>query len=337
MKLLLALLVLALPPVLQDETSPPLWITYEAGPDLPGNGKHIVLLAGDEEYRSEEALPMLAKILAVHHGFKTTVLFSTDPETGEIDPMNQTNVPGMHLLAGADMMICAWRFRELPDADMKHFVEFVETGKPVLGLRTATHAFDYTRNKTSPYKSWSWRNDEWEGGFGKQILGETWVAHHGEHGSQATRGVVNPEEKEHPILRGLTEVFGPTDVYTVRELPEDARVLLFGEVVDGMKPEDKALEGEKNDPMVPLVWTNRHLMKSGPKSRAICSTIGSSTDMESEGLRRVLVNACYWGLGLEKKIPDKSKVDYVGEYEPTPFGFDRYKRGVKAADHALAR
>ncbi len=336
MKLLLSCLVLAFLPALQDAAKDPLWVTFEGAAELPGSGKHIVLLAGDEEYRSEEALPMLAKILAVHHGFKTTVLFSTDPETGEIDPMNQTNVPGMHLLTGADMLICAWRFRELPDADMEHFVNFVHSGRPVLGLRTATHAFDYTRNKESVYKDWTWRNDEWDGGFGRQILGETWVAHHGAHGSQATRGVVNPEEKEHPILKGLAEVFGPTDVYTVRELPDDARVLLFGEVVDGMDPTDKALEGEKNDPMMPLIWTRRHQMKSGTKSRAICSTIGSSTDMESAGLRRVLVNACYWGLGLEDKIPGKSKVDYVGEYKPTPFGFDRYKRGVKAAEHALA-
>ncbi|MFW6163562.1 MAG: hypothetical protein ACODAJ_12395 [Planctomycetota bacterium] len=65
------------------------WVVFE-GKDGPGEGKHIVLIAGDDEYRSEELIPQLAKILAVHHGFKCTVLFATDPKTGEIDPATQT-------------------------------------------------------------------------------------------------------------------------------------------------------------------------------------------------------------------------------------------------------
>src|SRR6185436_12387394 len=72
------------------------WVVYEGG-EGPGKGKHIVLLSGDEEYRSEEGLPMLGKILSVRHGFKCTVLFSQDPATGVIDPNNQKNIPGMEL------------------------------------------------------------------------------------------------------------------------------------------------------------------------------------------------------------------------------------------------
>src|SRR5690606_31300740 len=88
------------------------WITYEgSGP----HSKHIVLISGDEEYRSEEALPMLAKILSVHHGFKCTVLFPIDPGTGNIDPEHQTNIPGLEALQTADLMIMLLRFRELPD------------------------------------------------------------------------------------------------------------------------------------------------------------------------------------------------------------------------------
>ncbi|HEX8312620.1 MAG TPA: hypothetical protein VF614_14960, partial [Chthoniobacteraceae bacterium] len=60
------------------------WVTYE-GKEGAGKGKHVVLLAGDEEYRSEEALPQLGKILSQHHGFKSTVVFSISPQTGEID------------------------------------------------------------------------------------------------------------------------------------------------------------------------------------------------------------------------------------------------------------
>ena len=88
---------------------------------------------------------MLGKILSQRHGFKCTVLFSVNPDTGTIDPVNQTNVPGMHLLDSADLVILLFRFRELPDADMKHFVDYLQAGKPVIALRTATHAFQYSR------------------------------------------------------------------------------------------------------------------------------------------------------------------------------------------------
>ena len=74
-----------------------LWLEFK-GTDGPGAGKHIVLVSGDEEYRSEEALPMMAKILSTHHGFDCTVLFAIDPETGEIDPEHQTNIPGLDAL-----------------------------------------------------------------------------------------------------------------------------------------------------------------------------------------------------------------------------------------------
>src|SRR5689334_2570273 len=105
------------------------WVAYDGGKG-PGKGRHIVFLSGDEEYRSEEGLPMLAKILAVRHGFKCTVLFSINPTDGTIDPNTQTNIPGMEALDSADLCVMALRFRELPDSQMKHFVDYVKAGKP---------------------------------------------------------------------------------------------------------------------------------------------------------------------------------------------------------------
>ncbi len=326
----LSLLSLAAPRAVAGDP----WVVYEGG-EGPGAGKHIVLIAGDEEYRSEEGLPMLARILAVHHGFRCTVLFSMNSEDGTIDPMNQTHIPGMGQLDSADMVVIFTRFRELPDEDMKHFVDFVEAGKPVFGIRTATHAFDYTRNMESPYRRYTWRNDEWPGGFGRQILGETWVNHHGGHGSQSTRGVVEESAREHPILKGVVDVWGPTDVYGVRTLPEDATVLLRGQVLEGMKPDSPPVEGAKNDPMMPIVWSREIAQDSGTVRRVICSTIGASQDLASAGLRRVFVNACYWGLGLEERMPADCDVDIVGPYVPTPFGYGKFKPGVKPADLAL--
>src|SRR6184192_4279794 len=100
------------------------WIVYE-GKEGPGVGKQIVFLTGDEEYRSEEGLPMLAKILAVRHGFKCTALFSINATDGTIDPVVQTNTPGMDALDSADLCVMALRFRELPDAQMKHFDDYL--------------------------------------------------------------------------------------------------------------------------------------------------------------------------------------------------------------------
>lgn len=94
-----------------------LWLQYQGG-EGPGKGKHIVLISGDEEYRSEEALPMLARILSNRHGFKCTVLFAIDPKNGVVNPYVNDNIPGLHFLKGADLMFIATRWRQLPDEQM---------------------------------------------------------------------------------------------------------------------------------------------------------------------------------------------------------------------------
>ncbi len=325
-----------------DETGVP-WVVYEGG-DGPGAGKHVVLISGDEEYRSEEALPQLGKILAKHHGFKCTVLFAVDPQTGFIDPNTTNNIPGLEALDSADLMIVSLRFRNLPDDQMKYLVDYVEAGKPVIGMRTATHAFNI--RKESAYHKYDWRNpgEDYKQGFGKQVLGETWVAHHGSHKHEATRGVFAPGAEDHPILRGTKsgEIWGPTDVYTVKlPLPGDSKPLVLGQVLRqpaqfdkedpffGMQPDAAPVSGGKNDPMMPIAWTKTY--KDG---RVFTTTMGSSTDLVNEALRRMLVNASYWCLGLEDKIAAKSKVTLVGAYEPTAYGFGSFRKGVKPADHA---
>ena len=307
------------------------WVVYE-GNDGPGNGKHIVLVSGDEEYRSEEALPMLGKILATHHGFRCTVLFAINPETGEIDPEVQTNIPGLHHLESADMMVLFTRFRELPDEQMKYIVDYTNAGKPVLGLRTATHAFNYSRNQESPYAKYSFNSRDFAGGYGKQVLGETWVNHHGHHGKESARGVIDEAMKDHPILKGVTDIWGPSDVYGIRELTGDAQVLVHGQVLVGMEPTD----APKPDTVtMPMAWIKTYTGDAGNTSRIFNTTMGASVDLESEGLRRLLVNGCYWCMGMEDAIPEESVVDYVGEYAPLFFGFGTFKKGVRPADLAL--
>jgi hypothetical protein len=309
------------------------WVVYEGG-EGPGKGKHVVLVSGDEEYRSEEALPQLAKILSKRHGFRCTVLFAIDPRDGTINPNKNDNIPGLEALKTADLMVIFTRFRNLPDEQMKYVVDYVESGRPIIGLRTATHAFDLPGK--SKFADYSYQKAH-GGGFGKKVLGETWVSHHGLHKSQSTRGVFVPGVADHPILRGIHdgEVWGPTDVYGVRlPLPGDSKPLVLGQVLRGMLPTDKAVAGPKNDPMMPIAWTKTYAGKSGKTARVFTTTMGASQDLLSEGLRRLLVNACYWAVGQEDKIPAKSNVDLVGEYKPRPFGNDGFKQGVKPADLA---
>lgn len=307
------------------------WVTYE-GKEGAGKGKHIVLISGDEEYRSEEALPMLGKILAERHGFKCTVLFSQNPETGVIDPKNQTNIPGMHHLATADLAIILLRFRELPDADMKYFVDYMQAGKPLIALRTSTHAFNYDRNKQSPYAKYDWRSREWPGGFGQQVLGDTWVNHHGDHAVESARGVIDGMHKNHPILKGVKDIWGPSDVYGITKLLPTDKVLVHGLTLKGMKPDDAP---NYNKSLMPMVWLRDYKWENGNTSKILCSTIGAAVDLESADLRRMIVNASFWAIGKESAIDGKANVDYVGEYKPTFFGFDKFKPGVKPADHEL--
>jgi hypothetical protein len=302
----------------------PQWVVYE-GKDGPGHGKSVVLLAGDEEYRSEEGLPQLGRILAERHGFKCTVLFSIDPKTGAIDPGTKNNEPGLEALDGADVCIILLRFREWPDDQMKHFVDYVNAGKPVIALRTSTHAFAYNGKSASPYAKFSYNAKEWPGGYGKQVLGETWVAHHGAHKKEATRGLIEPGAESDPILRGVKDIFGTTDVYTANP-PADAKILVRGQVLTGMNPTDSAVEGKKNDPMQPVVWTREWKSESGRTAKILTTTMGAATDLENEDLRRLLVNAVYAGAGLE--VPAKANVELVGEYKPSFYGFGGEKKGV---------
>jgi type 1 glutamine amidotransferase len=307
------------------------WIVYEDF-EGAGNGKHIVFVTGDEEYRSEEAMPLMAKILAKHHGFKCTVLFAIDKDTGEINPNVLDNIPGLESLEKADLMVLFTRMRELPDEQMKYIIDYTNSGKPIIGIRTATHAFRYRKNKDSMYAKYGSGTEDYEGGYGRQVLGEKWVAHHGEHGSESTRGVIAKDMKDNPIVNGCEDIWGPTDVYAVGTLSGDSKPVIMGKVLQGMKP-DSPPNNDKE--VLPVAWVKTYTGEKGKASRVFTTTMGAAPDLESEGLRRLLVNACFWCLEMEDQIPAKANVDIVDEYKPTFFGFDGYKKGVKPSDHRI--
>ncbi len=307
------------------------FVTYQ-GRHGPGVGKQIVFLAGDEEYRSEESLVQLARILAVRHGFKCTVLFSMDAKDGTINPNASKSLGSPEFLDHADAIVMMLRFREWPDATMKHFVDAYLAGKPIIGLRTSTHAFKYSDPAKSVYGRYTQDSKEWPGGFGRQVLGETWVSHLGENHKEATRGVIEPSAKDDPLLRGVGQIFADTGAYRVNPQP-DSTILVRAQVLAGTTPDSPPESTGKNQPMQPLAWSRLHKNDAGKTNRIFCTTMGSSTDLRDESLRRLLVNSVYWGLGLE--VPAKADVQLVGSFEPTEYGFNKFRRGVKPDDLAL--
>ena len=314
-------------------------VTYR-GVQGPGAGKHIVLIAGDDgEYHSEEALPALAKILAVRHGFACTVLFPINPHDGTIDPREKRNIPGLEELRNADLLVLFIRWRDLPDDQMKHILDYVGSGRPIISLRTGTHPFQFKTSKT--YEQWSWNSTVpgWEGGFGRAVLGETWVAHHGQHGRQSTRALFAPGEERNPLLTGIAdgEIWVPTDTYEVRlPMPATCRPVLLGQVLSWIGPDSEAVPGKVNDPMMPVAWTNTYATPTGKKARVFITTMGAADDIENEAMRRLVVNAVYWAVGLELKIPEQANVAFVGKYDPHSFSSEVYTAGVKPSDLALA-
>ena len=182
---------------------------------------------------------MLAKILAVRHGFKCTVLFAINPAFGTIRPDYQNNVPGTHLLDDADMMVLFTRFRELPDEQMKPIVDFANSGKAD-ARPTHGNARIQLRgpNQTAHMPGTHSRVPTPKGGFGQLVLGDTWISHHGDHGDESTRGIINEAHGSHPILSAGSRMSGDPPTYTASCIcPRTQRCLMFGQVLSGMEPD----------------------------------------------------------------------------------------------------
>jgi hypothetical protein len=271
---------------------------------------NIVLISGDEEYRTEETMPMLAKILSKQNGFRCTVLFSLSEDGSYIDSNNPRGVVGWETLDEADLLIIGTRFREPTDKQAQHLTRFLNAGKPVIGIRTSTHAFKGKGTfGTLPY------ND-----FGLKILGETWVSHHGKHKVEGGRSAVESGREHHPILSGVGEIFTASDIYGVIHLTDSDEVLLRGAVTESLDPQSPNVAGEKNQPMQALAWLRKYPRPdSNGYGRSFCTTAGASVDFIDEDLRRLVVNATFFLLDLP--VPEKADVSFVDPFTPSFYGF----------------
>jgi hypothetical protein len=305
------------------------WLTYP-GASGPGKGKRIVLIAADQEYRSEQSMPMMAKILSTHHGFDCTVLFAVN-EKGEVDPtmpvypekgqvFKEHHIPGLEQLASADLVLFFPRLLTLPMAEREQIVKYLDSGRPILSIRTGNHGF----HAALPYRI-NGKQVRW----GEDILGGTFLNHHGQWHADSTRGILVPEQKDHPILSGVTDIWGNSDVYrTYKEgtrLPSDCTALVMGQPLLGRNHDDAP--NPELEPL-PVAWFKYWQTSTGKRARVFQSTMGSAHDFQSAGLRRLIVNAAYWSLEMESAINPTRSVDIVGSYQPLESGFNYKELGV---------
>ncbi len=291
-----------------------------------GAGKHIVFLAGDHEYRSEETLPAIARLMAKHHGFKCTVLFNVDADD-YIEPGNN-NMPGMEALDSADLAVVFLRFQDFPDDQMQYFVDYIDRGGPVVGLRTSTHAFKIPQDKKFARFDTKYAGKEFEKGFGRQILGETWAGHYGKNHVMSTRHIILDSAKDHPIMRGVTNPWAQCGGYWADPMPNSV-VLTHSQPLESMNKDAKPQEGK--DPC-PGCWVRTYKSKSGVEGRVFTTTSGCSEDILDDDFRRMIVNGCLWAASMEEKITADAEMSLVGPYHPTTFSNLGYRLDMQPHD-----
>jgi uncharacterized protein len=266
-----------------------------AGTDRP---PHIVFVTGDDEYRSEITMPMIAAILEKVHGFRTSVAYARPK------PQTKDNIEGLEALETADLMVMFTRFRQLPDAQLERIVKFTHSGKPLIGLRTTTHAFQYPEG--SPHQR---LND----GFGIDVFGQKWIVHHGH--TSSTQVAPHAANASHPILRGVSPFHARSWLYHVAPLHGDGNVVLLDGTSVGSERASRAAEFPLTQP---VAWT-RHFNGA----RVFFTTLGHPKDFEHESMRRLLINAIYWALGRE--IPARGADATVQGTYVAPETFDLSK------------
>lgn len=262
---------------------------------------HVVFVTGDEEYRSEISMPMIAEILEARHAMRCTVLYATEPG-GKRNPLYLKNIDGLDALKTADLAVIFVRFRALPDDQLKLILDAVGSGKPIVGLRTSTHAFRYPDGH---------KHARYNDGFGRDVFGQKWIRHHG-HGN-STRVLKTVED--HPIMRGIEPEFWVRSwLYHVVPLHGDCVTLAHGYAVkgdsefsdEGGKTPNRDIFGIPN----PVAWT-----KTAGGGRVFFTTLGHPKDFEKASVRRLLINGIFWALGREATIPREGcNVDVVGEW-----------------------
>jgi uncharacterized protein len=257
---------------------------------------HVVFVTGDDEYRSEITMPMIAAILEKAHGVRTSVAYARPI------PQTKDNIEGLEALDSADLMVMYTRFRRLPDDQLARIERFVASGKPLVGLRTTTHAFLYPDGHP---------RQDLNDGFGRDVFGQRWITHHGSQSRTDVR--VHASAAGHPILRGVSPFQARSWLYHVAPLHGESTVLLEGTSVNSNKTNT-----DEYPLTQPVAWTRSH---NG--ARVFFTTLGHPQDFTEPSMRRLVLNGILWALGRD--VPAGGvNADVVGTYDP-PETFDLSK------------
>ena len=220
------------------------------------NPSTVVFVSGEDEYHSAASLPAFARFLETNYALKTVYLERQKPDS----------ISGLDALDRADLLIVFARRMTLPEEQLARFQKYFDSGKPVIGLRTASHAFQ------------NWLV------FDKQVLGGNYQNHYGnDFTPKITRAAT---AKEHPILRGVPETFSSAgSLYRNTPLQTNTTLLLTGTIPDHTEP---------------VAWTHDYR-----GARVFYTSLGHEKDFEDEAFRRLLVNAIHWALNRPPPMPAK--------------------------------
>ncbi|MEO2012741.1 MAG: PVC-type heme-binding CxxCH protein, partial [Fuerstiella sp.] len=246
---------------------------------------HAVFVVGTQHYNPGSTMPALARQLE-QLGFRTTVILPTgNPEK------NPNGIPGLEALRTADVAVFYLRFLTLPDDQLNFIVDYLESGKPVVGFRCSTHAFTYPQG--SP-------NAKWNDGFGRDALGSKYFIHL--QGTTQVSGVA--VARKHPILTGvkLSDDLTAAGTLYLTDPPDDAEVLLGG---TGKSKKTGVVKNpfgshELTETMTQAVawtWTNKW------GGRVFTTTLGHPETFSNRQFVRLFLNGICWAAG--KDVPQK--------------------------------
>ena len=255
--------------------------------DSPDDRPYIVFVTGDEEYRSEESMPMLAALAERELGARTRVLYAVN-SAGFVNPNVNDNIPGLEALDSADMMVCFLRWRALPDEQARHILDFAESGKPMVGFRTSTHTFLYEDDPEREHL-----NNEWPAA----VWGQRWITHHGhfDDGHDPLSSVMLVDSaKSNPILNGVEPFDAYSWLYHVDggewSINPNTRWLLKARSLRSKHEAEGRLDQFPIEN--PVAWTNDY-----KGAKVFFTTLGHPYDWKEASMRTLALNGMAWALG----------------------------------------
>jgi len=224
----------------------------------------VAFISAESEYQAAETLPGFAHELEMQHGLRCEILQGSTEKSGP----ERHEISGMEILDSADLVVVFARRRAFPADQMQHLKAYLDRGGPLIGLRTASHAFDARGSGPADHTEWP--------RFDPDVLGGHYHNHYG--GGPKCTVTLAAGAKSHPVLAGVTlPLLSDGSLYKVRPLAATATPLLLGTIPD-QEPE-------------PVAWTHQY-----GRSRIFYTSLGHPHDFKDEQFRKLLINAVHWAL-----------------------------------------